>query len=90
MGYKNNPFDRVKRLRKNTTKRMLDMLEMIKSKKKVHWTEIEGYRDSNTINALMNRLYVKRDQTDEYYVPCEFTDEMVESHWKAYEPHVDR
>ncbi len=70
----------IKRKRKNLSPRMVNMLQDIRTKGKVFWKDINGCKDANTLNALMERLLVKRDDSELYYVPCHISDETIDSY----------
>ena len=80
-----NPFLEVLQKRKKMSMRMIKMLEEIREKGRVHWTEYSSYHDIGTINSLMNRCLVKRDLfNEEWYVASNFPDEEVLKHAKVW------
>lgn len=70
---------------------MKKMLENIKSKGMIHWSEIhQNYYDIGTITALMNRILVKRDLSENYYILTNFSDEQVESYINLHKIKKDK
>ena len=81
-----NPFLVILQKRKNMSMRMVKMLEEIREKGRVHWTEITTYNDGRTIDALMRRNLVSRDLlNNEWYVASNFSDEEVLKHADTWE-----
>lgn len=53
-----NPFIELLRKRRRMSQRMIDMIEDIRKRGRIHYMEFKTYHDKGTINALINRCMV--------------------------------
>lgn len=81
-----NGLKHVKKLRKNISSRMQEMLDRINQNGgKIHYLDIKSYNDKRTCNALIDRELINIDPYNrDYYIISDLTDEMLDRYIEIY------